>query len=47
MILPTVQSKLKNGVVQSRMFNIKRDNPAKRAIHAMARIDSKNHLCGE
>lgn len=40
------ESKLSNGVVQSRMFNIKRDNPAKRAIHAMARIDSKNHLCG-
>jgi len=40
------ESKLENGVVESRMINIKHDNPAKRAIRAMPRIDSKNHLCG-
>lgn len=40
------ESKLDNGVVESRMINIQRDNPAKRAISAMARMDSKNHLCG-
>lgn len=46
-MLSLLQSKLDNGVVESRMINIQRDNPAKRAISAMARMDSKNHLCGK
>jgi len=40
------ESKLENGVVTNKMINIKRENPAKRAISAMAKVDSKNHLCG-
>lgn len=47
LVLSFSQSKLDNGVVESRMINIQRDNPAKRAISAMARMDSKNHLCGK
>ena len=42
-----MQSKLDNGFVHSRMLNIERSNPAKRAISAMAKVDSKNHLCGK
>jgi len=40
------ESKLNNGTVVNRMLNIKPENAAKRAIMAMAKVNSGTNICG-